>query len=116
MELAPSSVVFGVASSPFLLNATIDTHIRKLETIEPAFVSKFLKSMYVDDLTTSMPDVDSAYAFYQRGVEKLKLLEAGFKLRNFMTNSVSLYTKLASKEVECMAIDHKVLGVRCEMF
>ena len=48
--------------------------------------------MYVDDLTTSMPDVDSAYAFYQRGVEKL--LEAGFKLRKFMTNSVSLYTKL----------------------
>ena len=29
-----------------------------------------------------------------------------------MTNSVSLYTKLASKEVECMASDHKVLGVR----
>ena len=103
-------VVFGVTSSPFLLNATIDTHIRKLETIEPAFVSKFLKSMYVDDLTTSIPDVDSAYAFYQRGLEKL--LEAGFKLRKFMTNSVSLYTKLASKEVECMANDHKVLGVR----
>ena len=40
-----TSVVFGVTSSPFLFNATIDTHIRKLETIEPAFVSKFLKSM-----------------------------------------------------------------------
>ena len=74
MELAPSSVVFGVASSPFLLNATIDTHIRKLETIEPAFVSKFLKSMYVDDLTTSMPDVDSAYAFYQRGGRGIEIV------------------------------------------
>ena len=44
-------VVFGVNSSPFLLNATIDHHMRKYQESDPLFVDKCLSSVYVDDVS-----------------------------------------------------------------
>ena len=44
-------VVFGVASSPFLLNATLKYHIQRYSASDQAFISKFQKSIYVDDVT-----------------------------------------------------------------
>ena len=46
-------VAFGVNSRPFLLNATIDHHIRS-DAEDPAFVVLFLSSLYVDDLALEM--------------------------------------------------------------
>ena len=43
-------VVFGVSSSPFLLNATVKHHIERYKEADPEFVEKFLRSIYVDDL------------------------------------------------------------------
>ena len=43
-------VVFGVSSSPFLLNATINHHIEAFRETDSAFVNRFLSSIYVDDL------------------------------------------------------------------
>ena len=117
VKLRFTRVVFGVTSSPFLLNATIDTHIRKLQEMEPVFVDKFLRSMYVDDLTVSLNDVDSAYEFYKKS--KQGLSEAGFKLRKFMTNSIQLHERLSIEDIGDMGSDHKVLGVswkRCVDF
>ena len=34
-------VVFGVSASPFLLNATIDHHIKKYDSVDKPFVKKF---------------------------------------------------------------------------
>ena len=34
-------IVFGVNSSPFLLNATIGHHMQKYQEIDPLFVDKF---------------------------------------------------------------------------
>ena len=45
-------VVFGVSSSPFLLNATVKHHIERYEEEDPGFVETFLRSIYVDDLST----------------------------------------------------------------
>ena len=46
-----SRVVFGVSSSPFLSNATIQHHnIKKYAEAQPTVVEKLLKSIYVDDV------------------------------------------------------------------
>lgn len=102
VKLRFTHVVFGVTSSPFLLNATIDTHIKKLQEVEPAFVDKFLRSMYVDDLTVSLMDIDSAYEFYVKA--KQRLSKAGFKLRKFMTNSPKLHERLNMEDTGNMGI------------
>ena len=82
-------VVFGVSSSPFLLNATINHHIESFRKLDPDFVEKFLSSIYVDDLVSGADDVDSAREFYLKS--KMRLANAGFKLRKFVTSSQLLH-------------------------
>ena len=73
-----SRVIFGVSSSPVLLNATIDHHMRKLLPDKQDFVDMFLRSTYVDVVTGGACDVQSAYT------------EASFNLRKFSSNSLEL--------------------------
>ena len=40
-------VMFGVSSSPFLVNATIKHHIQSYKTRDPQIVTKFEQSIYV---------------------------------------------------------------------
>ena len=47
-----TQLVFGVSSSPFLLNATLKYHLNKYAVSDPEFVKKILKALYVDDLST----------------------------------------------------------------
>ena len=81
-------VVVGVSSSPFLLNATINHHLETYREGDPAFVDKFLSSIYVDDLVSGSSDLESAYELYVKS--KLRLATAGFRLRKFVTNSEEL--------------------------
>ena len=55
-------VVFGVSSSPFLLNATLKHHIGQYEQCDPNFTWKFLESIYVDDLTSGDSDVEAPFS------------------------------------------------------
>ena len=48
-------VVFGVNSSPFLLNATLQHHISQYSS-DPEFVENLLNSFYVDDLVSGEGD------------------------------------------------------------
>ena len=89
-------VVFGVSSSPFLLNATVAHHIGQYETVDPVFVEKFLENIYVDDLAAGGTDVDDTYEFYAKC--KLRLAEGGFNLRKFMSNSKELMSKIDANE------------------
>ena len=43
-------VVLGVASSPFLLNATLHYHLQRYETQHPDLVPQLLRFIYVDDV------------------------------------------------------------------
>ena len=70
-------VVFGLSSSPFLLNATIKHHIEQYEQCDPHFTRKFLESIYVDDLTSEDSDVDSTFELYMK--LKSRLRKAGVK-------------------------------------
>ncbi|XP_068675693.1 uncharacterized protein [Montipora foliosa] len=91
-------VVFGVSSSPFLLNATIKHHIEQYKEADPEFVEKFLRSIYVDDLIISSgaSEVDAAYELYLKS--KLRLAEGGFNLRKFVSNSPELTNRIQSNE------------------
>ena len=51
-DLRFTRVVFGVSSSPFLLNATIDHHLEKYVASHPNLVKTLRRSIYVDDEVT----------------------------------------------------------------
>jgi hypothetical protein len=104
-------VVFGVSASPFLLNATIRHHVMKYEETDPEFVSRFLHGIYVDDLTSGGEDEDDCYHFYVKS--KMRLLEAGFNLRKFASNSSILRDKIAENEDSKVvsSMSQRVLGV-----
>ena len=88
IELRFTRVVFGVSSSPFLLNATLQHHIKKYETTHSSVVEKLHRSLYVDDLASGAEDEEQAYQLYV--TSKLILQEAGFNLRKFYSNSATL--------------------------
>lgn len=81
-------VVFGVCSSPFLLNATLKHHIERYKNEDPEFVDQFLHSIYVDDLSSGATDNNAAYEPYLKG--KLRLAGGGFNLRKVKSNSSKL--------------------------
>ena len=89
-------VVFGLSSSPFLLNTTSKHYIEQYEQCDPDFNRKFLERIYVDDLTSGDSDVDSTFELYVKS--KLRLKEAGFNLRKFITNSGELQTRIEDNE------------------
>ena len=45
-------VVFGVTSSPFLLNGTIKYHLSKYLSYDQQFVERLLENFYADDVTS----------------------------------------------------------------
>ena len=92
-------VVFGVSSSPFLLNATVNHHMEMYRSVDPHFVDKFCSSIYVDDLVAGSSDVKSAFKFYQKSRQRLAV--AGFRLRKFITNSEELRQLIQQSESQC---------------
>ena len=77
-------VVFGVSSSPFLLNATLQHHLNLYSNTHPELVEQLSKSTYVDDVICGARDTESAYQLYRES--KAVLEEGGFNLRKFVTN------------------------------
>jgi hypothetical protein len=86
-------VVFGLNSSPFLLNATIRHHLAKYETEDPTFVKKMLDSFYVDDLISGESSCTEAYALFQKASSRMA--QGGFNLRRWLTNDAQLRAKIS---------------------
>ena len=70
MENRFARVVFGVTSSPFLLNGTLLKYITSHERKDPEFVNQMHRSFYVDDLSVSLEDVDKAYQLYLKSRDR----------------------------------------------
>lgn len=119
-------LVFGVSSSPFLLNATLKYHLNKYAVSDPEFVKKILKALYVDDLSTGGQTVNETYKLFLK--TKLRMLEAGFNMRKWSSNSreeeVNLEPKKLREDDRTYATtplgtdhevneerEHKVLGI-----
>ena len=81
-------VVFGVCSSPFLLNSTIRYHLEQYLSSHPELIKKPIESFYVNDVVTGASTKEEAFQLYS---ESKKILRVGaFNLRKFCTNSPSL--------------------------
>ena len=87
-------VVFGVCSSPFLLNSTIQHHLERYRRSHPLLVKKLVESFYVDDVVTGAASEEEALQLYSESREVLG--DGGFNLRKFRTNSTFLQLKFDS--------------------
>ena len=85
-------VVFGVSSSPYLLNSTIQHHLKQYLSQQPNIVEKLLESFYVDDLICGGSDDNEAYNHYMFAKDVLS--HASFNLRKFITSSQVLRDKM----------------------
>lgn len=84
-------VLFGVTSSPFLLNGTIIHHVNKIENeLLPKLI---LQSLHIDDLSTSLDNESEPFEFFKSC--KLHFKDASFNLRKFQSNSTTLEQKVS---------------------
>jgi hypothetical protein len=75
------AVLFGSASSPFILNAVLKNHLEK----SPSKVTEdLLSDIYVDNIVGGAPDEDTATQKYEQSIEILQ--EGGFNLRSWASN------------------------------
>ncbi|XP_066925606.1 uncharacterized protein [Clytia hemisphaerica] len=81
-------VVFGLTSSPFLLNGTIRQHMSKYLESDKAFVEQFLSDLYVDDITTGTDTVESGKIFCEKALSSMS--DAGLQLRKWTSNDAEL--------------------------
>ena len=89
-------VVFGVTSSPFLLNGTVRHHVSNYEVEDPQFVNDFLSSLYVDDFNGGKDSIPEAFQLYTRAKSRMK--EGGFNLRKWISNSEKLMQWINQEE------------------
>lgn len=89
-------VVFGVSSSPFLLNATIKFHLERYLESNENVVQKLLRSTYVDDVITGADSEEAAFDLYAQAKNLFR--QGGFNLRKFLTNSPELQQRINQVE------------------
>ncbi|GBM42553.1 hypothetical protein AVEN_140270-1 [Araneus ventricosus] len=105
-------VPFGVNCSPFILAATIRTHLKKYPHLE---VTQKLNDLYVDDFLCSVETLPKAKEYYKDASQILK--EAGMNLRKWVTSSPDLERWWKNNEVDyrgCVAeseVTQKMLGL-----
>ena len=81
-------VVFGVTSSPFILNATLRHHVNQYLLNDPGFVYEMLRSLYVDDYASGCESIPEALELARK--IKSRLSVASFNMRKWQTNSLEL--------------------------
>ena len=89
-------LVFGISSSPFLLNATLRYQMDKYAVSDPQFVKQFLEALYVDDLATGGQTIKETYQLFLKS--KLRMLEAGYNIRKWSSNSKELIEKIKTSD------------------
>ena len=109
-----TSVVFGLTSSPFLLGATLNHHMRKYEDIKPKFIDQFLNDLYMDDNITGFDDLIIGFDYYL--YVKTLMKEGGFIVRKWLSNCQELSKTIKAYEQEYFNEDsveeyNKVLGI-----
>ena len=86
--LRHARVAFGVTSSPFLLGAVIDFHLKRCiveaeqnEWLDRDIIEKLRKSFYIDNCVTSLPDHNALRLLMKKATEVFA--DAKFELRGW---------------------------------
>ena len=108
IQLRFTRVVFGVTSSPYLLNATLLHHLEQYPETHPDLVEKLSKAAYVDDIITGADDESQALELFSAAKEILA--EGGFNLRKFHSNSALLQIKVDSQVADGASADESYAG------
>ncbi|GFS64190.1 integrase catalytic domain-containing protein [Trichonephila clavipes] len=95
-------VVFGVSSSPFLLNASVMHLLENCQPQHEEVAQKLKSSFYVDNCVSGVFNTDEQGRFIEHA--KLIMLNGCFNLRGFESN-------VAGKNVDRSSGDTSVLGV-----
>ena len=104
-------VVFGVSSSPFLLNATVRYHLERFLGTNEYTVKRLLQSTYVDDVISGAGSEEEAFQLYTEA--KMIFRAGGFNLRKFLSNSPDVQARIDATEgvSNSMCSDVRVLGI-----
>ena len=97
-------VPFGLISSPFLLGATIESH---LESYDSELALKLKNDIYVDNLITGADSIESAIQVYRES--KSIFREASMNLREWISNNSEVNKVIDSVDSVCCDTV-KVLG------
>ena len=89
-------LLFGLNSSPFVLNATVRKHLSQYAEADKEFILKVLHSLYVDDFVSGTESGEKSFELHL----KLKrcFLEGGFNMRKWNSNDPILFQRIESKE------------------
>ena len=114
IKLRFARVLFGATPSQFILNTVLITHLEKYRKIDPEFVEKLLRCLYIDDLNYSANSKLEGEELYKKA--KLRFLEAKFNLRKWRTNNEELRKFIHEKEIASGDVlgklGDKVLGIQ----
>ncbi|GFX43552.1 integrase catalytic domain-containing protein [Trichonephila clavipes] len=108
-------VLFGVNASPFLLAATIKTHIGKYMEKYPDTVRTLDHCFYVDDLVTGKDNAKSAFDLSSKAAKIMS--EAGMNLRKWISNDCELMKQWQLEHFDHLNMNdfvnhpHRVLGL-----
>ena len=100
-ELRFTRLVFGLRPSPAILGSVISHHLDKYKSKYPEIIPSIKNSFYVDDLISGGSTVEETFRTYT--VTKQAMLEGGFNLRKWNSNSPELLSKIASSSREPMS-------------
>ena len=101
------SVLFGSTSSPFMLNAVLQTHLDKYDS---RTTTDMKKNLYVDNIISGCEDEDEALAYYKES--RRVLGDAKFNLRSWASNSKELQQRATEDGVIEPNIERvKILGL-----
>ena len=83
-------LVFGLTSSPFILNRTFRIHLQKHLSDEhiKEIIQKLIGNLYVDDVTSRLNNQIDDQKFYETA--KSCLSNVSFELRKWVTNDEKL--------------------------
>jgi hypothetical protein len=90
-------VVFGLTSSPFLLNEVITRHLELIEPRFPETVSETRKSLYVDNLISGAPTTDEATELKQDADDIFD--DARLRLQKWHSNAPELESDMSDSSI-----------------